>query len=74
MAGTPGGIVNYVSKTPKAESSTEIVDEMGSTSVSKLAIDSTGKLGSDKWLYRMVWALKRDSDTQVDYVKIIRWC
>jgi len=66
--GTPGGIVNYVSKTPKAESSTEIVDEMGSNKRKQLAIDSTGKLGSDKWLYRMV-ALKRDSDTQVDYVE-----
>jgi len=66
--GTPGGIVNYVSKTPKADAATEIVAELGNSNRKQLAVDSTGKLGSDKWLYRMV-ALKRDSDTQVDYVE-----
>ncbi len=66
--GTPGGIVNYVSKTPKADAATEIVAELGNNNRKQLAVDSTGKLGSDKWLYRMV-ALKRDSDTQVDYVE-----
>jgi iron complex outermembrane recepter protein len=66
--GTPGGIVNYVSKTPKADAATEIVAELGNNNRKQLAVDSTGKLGSEKWLYRMV-ALKRDSDTQVDYVE-----
>lgn len=66
--GTPGGIVNYVSKTPKADAATEIVAELGNNNRKQLAVDSTGKLGSEQWLYRMV-ALKRDSDTQVDYVE-----
>ena len=65
--GVPGGILNSVSKTPKAEQNTEIVAEVGTYNRQQLGVDSTGKLGSDQWLYRVV-ALKRDSDTQVDYV------
>src|SRR5690606_23040950 len=65
--GVPGGILNSVSKTPKAEQNTEIVAEVGSYNRTQLGLDSTGKLGSDQWLYRIV-ALKRESDTQVDYV------
>ena len=65
--GVPGGILNSVSKTPKAEQNTEIVAEVGSYDRTQLGLDSTGKLGSDQWLYRIV-ALKRESDTQVDYV------
>src|SRR5690606_4266006 len=65
--GVPGGILNSVSKTPKAERNTEIVAEVGSYNRTQLGLDSTGKLGSDQWLYRIV-ALKRESDTQVDYV------
>lgn len=64
--GTPAGIFNSVSKTPKAESETEIVAEVGSYNRKQLAVDSTGEL-TDKWQYRFV-ALKRDSETQVDNV------
>lgn len=67
--GSPGGIVNYVSKTPKAEANTEIVGEFGTHDRRQVALDSTGAIpGSDgKWLYRLV-ALDRDADTQVAYV------
>ena len=66
--GSPGGIVNVVSKRPKAEAATEIVAEYGSFDHKELAVDSTGKMTSGgDWLYRMV-ALYRDADTQVDYV------
>ena len=65
--GNPGGIVNYISKTPKAEAATEVEVQLGNFDRQQVGIDSTGKLGSDQWLYRLV-LLNRDSDTQVDFV------
>ncbi|ROS00236.1 iron complex outermembrane receptor protein [Sinobacterium caligoides] len=66
--GSPGGIVNVVSKQPKAEAATEIVAEYGNFDHKELAVDSTGAMSpSGDWLYRVV-ALTRDSDSQVDYV------
>ena len=67
--GSPGGIVNVVSKTPQEQQQTEIVLELGSFDRKQLAIDSTGKLTEDgQWLYRFI-ALERDSNTQVDFVE-----
>ena len=66
--GSPGGIVNYVSKTPKDVQETEVVAEVGTFNRKQLGIDSTGRLGSEQWLYRVV-AMKRDSDTQVENVE-----
>ena len=66
--GSPGGLVNTVSKTPKAESAHQIVVEAGNFSRKQIAIDSTGTIGSNEdWLYRLV-SVVRDSDTQVNFV------
>jgi iron complex outermembrane recepter protein len=63
-----GGIVNVVTKKPQAISTHQFELEYGSFERKQLAVDSTGSLdGNSHWLYRIV-ALKRDSDTQVDYV------
>jgi iron complex outermembrane receptor protein len=67
--GSPGGLVNVVSKRPQDESRHEIVAEVGNFDRYQLAADSTGRLTDDGiWLYRVV-AVYRDSDTQVDFVE-----
>ncbi|TGD75714.1 TonB-dependent siderophore receptor [Mangrovimicrobium sediminis] len=66
--GSPGGIVNVVSKRPRAEAAHEIVAEYGSFDRKQLAFDSTGALDADgRWLYRLV-GVYRDAETQVDHV------
>jgi iron complex outermembrane recepter protein len=63
-----GGIVNAVSKLPKAEKQGELRAQVGTFDRKEVAADITGPLSEDgKMLYRLV-ALKRDSGTQVDYV------
>ena len=63
-----GGIINSVSKLPKAEQQGEIWAQVGSYDRKQLAADVTGPMSEDgKLLYRMV-ALKRESGTQVDHV------
>jgi iron complex outermembrane receptor protein len=66
--GSPGGIVNYVSKIPHESASSEFVAEFGSFDRAELAVDITRPTaGADENLrYRLV-GLYRDSDTQVDY-------
>lgn len=67
--GSPGGIVNAVSKTPKEESQHELVAEIGNFDRRQFAVDSTGKIDSEgEWLYRFV-GLYRDSNTQIEHVK-----
>jgi iron complex outermembrane receptor protein len=67
--GELGGIINAVSKLPQETAQGEIWAQAGSFERKQLAADVTGPLTEDgKLLYRMV-ALKRDSDTQVDYVE-----
>lgn len=67
--GSPGGIVNVVSKRPREEAAHEIVMEYGSFDYQQLAFDSTGRLDdAGQWLYRIV-GVYRDADTQVDYVE-----
>ena len=66
--GSPGGLVNVVSKTPKAESAHQVIVEAGNFNRKQIAIDSTGAIGSNEdWLYRLV-SVVRDTDTQVKYV------
>ncbi|GAA6151055.1 TonB-dependent siderophore receptor [Pseudoteredinibacter isoporae] len=66
--GSPGGLVNYVSKTPRDEQAGEVVTEIGNFDRRQIAVDVTGPLSEDgKWLYRLVGKY-RDSDTQVDHV------
>lgn len=63
-----GGIVNAVSKRPQKVAAREVDLQLGSYNRKQIATDLTGPLTQDgQWLYRLV-ALKRDSDTQVDYV------
>ncbi len=67
--GSPGGIVNYVSKTPLEEFGGEIAAQVGNYEHYQIAGDVTGPVaGSDgKLLYRMV-GLYRDTGTQIDQV------
>lgn len=67
--GSPGGLVNVVSKRPQDEAYREVVAEYGNFDRKQIATDLTGPLDAEgKFLYRMI-ALYRDSDTQIDHVK-----
>ncbi|WP_300379169.1 TonB-dependent siderophore receptor [Henriciella sp.] len=67
--GSPGGIVNYVSKTPQEEFAGELQAEVGNYDRYQVAGDVTGEVaGSNgKLLYRLV-GLYRDTGTQIDQV------
>ncbi len=66
--GTPGGLVNIVSKRPQAETQGELVIEAGNFDHKQIAGDFTGAIDDEnQWLYRLV-AVTKDSGTQVDYV------
>ena len=67
--GSPGGIVNYVSKTPKDTFGGELNAEVGNFDRYEVAGDVTGPIaGTDgKLAYRLV-ALYRDTGTQIDQV------
>lgn len=63
-----GGIINAVTKRPKAESQGEFWAQLGNNDRKQLAADWTGKVDADgKVLVRLV-GLARDSGTQVDHV------
>lgn len=63
-----GGIINVVSKLPKSTPAREVEVQIGSNNRKQVAVDLTGPVNEDgTLLYRLV-ALKRNSDTQVDYV------
>ncbi len=66
--GSPGGIVNYVSKTPKAESSNEIFAQVGSFSRKQVGVDFNSALNAEETLLGRFVGVYRDSDTQVDNV------
>lgn len=64
----PGGMINYVSKRPTAETLREVEVQVGSYDMFQLAGDFGGKLTDDGvWTYRLT-AMARNSDDQVDYV------
>lgn len=67
--GSPGGLLNVVSKTPKDEFQGKIVGEYGSYDRYQIAGDVTGPVAGsdDKLLYRVV-GLYRETGSQVDYV------
>lgn len=66
--GSPGGLVNVVSKLPQAERRNEVAVEYGSFNRTQVGADLAGAMDNDgRWLYRLV-GLYRESDTQVDYV------
>ncbi|MFK7978105.1 MAG: TonB-dependent siderophore receptor [Halioglobus sp.] len=66
--GSPGGLVNVISKRPRADTSHQINVEYGTYDHSLISADSTGALDSSgNWLYRFVGVYK-DADTQIDNV------
>jgi iron complex outermembrane receptor protein len=66
--GSPGGIINYVSKTPTLGKGSEVVVSYGTFSRAEIGVDINSSLtDDDKWVGRFV-GLYRDSDSQVDYV------
>lgn len=66
--GSPGGIVNVVSKTPQDAFAGEIVGEIGNDDRYQLAADFTGPLdAAGSWLYRAV-GVWRDTGSQIDHV------
>ena len=64
--GSPGGLVNVISKRPRAEANHEITAEAGNFDRGQIAFDSTGAIdSSEAWVYRVI-GLYRDTETQVD--------
>lgn len=62
------GLVNLISKRPRAEQASEIGVSFDNFGRKQVQMDSTGKVTKDgEWLYRFV-GLFRDSGTQVDFV------
>ncbi len=70
--GTTGGIVALTSKRPQADGAGELRLEYGEYDRRQVSFDGTGGIAGDQLMARLV-ALKRESDTQVDYVSDDRW-
>lgn len=66
--GSTGGIINLVSKRPKAETEGQFWAQLGNYSRKQVAGDITGALNDDASLTGRLIGLYRDSDTQTDYV------
>lgn len=66
--GSTGGIVNLVSKRPKAETEGQLWAQLGNYSRQQLAGDITGALNDDASLQGRLVGLWRESDTQTNYV------
>ncbi len=65
---TPGGLVNLVTKRPEAQTSNELVLNLGNFSRRQVQGDFGSPIdGAAHWRYRLL-GLYRDSDTQVRYV------
>ncbi len=65
--GSPGGIVNIVTKRPNANARNEVAIELGSFDRQQIAVDVSGNHSDGKLLTRFV-GLYRDSDTQISEV------
>lgn len=64
----PGGMVNYVSKRPTAETLREVELQAGSFNLFQAGVDFGGPLTDDgRWRYRLT-AMARNSDDPVDYI------
>ncbi len=63
----PGGVVNLVSKRPRAAAMGEIGVRIGNDNLKEIHGDVTGPLNADKSLLYRVVALAKDSDTQVEH-------
>ena len=70
--GSAGGLVNFVSKRPRAGSSQEYVFDYGSYDRKQVKFDVGGSINdNDEYTYRLV-GLYLDSDTQVDFIPFDR--
>ncbi len=70
--GSAGGLVNFVSKRPRAGSVQEYVLEYGSYERKQAKFDVGGSINDDdEYMYRLV-GLYLDSDTQVDFLPFNR--
>ena len=67
--GSPGGLVNYVSKRPEASSIREIEVEAGNFSRFQTQFDFGGAFDSDAVYQYRLTGLVRDADTQIDFVE-----
>ena len=71
--GSPGGLVNMVSKRPSEIPFNEAIIQGGSYGRIQGGFDSTGKLDKDgQFLYRIT-GFAKDADNQVDYIKEQRY-
>lgn len=67
--GSPGGIVNIVTKRPDVDLDNEAVFELGSFDRKQISLDVSADLsGDNSWLGRFV-GIYRDSDTQIEQVQ-----
>jgi len=67
--GSPGGMLNLVTKRPSATASNEVFVRAGSYGYLEGGFDSTGPLGNDpRFLYRII-GLGRVGDSQIDFQK-----
>ncbi|MCL2916198.1 TonB-dependent siderophore receptor [Shewanella corallii] len=67
--GSTGGIINLVTKRPKAETAGELWAQVGNYDRVQLAGDVTGAIDEDATLLYRLTGLYRDSETQTDFVK-----
>lgn len=66
--GSPGGLVNVVSKTPRADLRSEVFVQYGSHDWKQLGVDFGGALNEDASLMYRMTAVGRDAGTMVDHV------
>ena len=66
--GSPGGLVNVVSKTPRADLTPEVFVQAGTDNYMQVGADFGGALNADASVMYRVVAVGRDADTMVDFV------
>lgn len=66
--GSPGGIMNYVSKTPSLDKASEVVLQYGTFDRKQANVDINGALTEDSSVLGRFVGLYRDSGSQVDHV------
>lgn len=66
--GSPGGIVNYVSKTPRPETANQVFAQIGNFNRKQLGLDFNTALNDAESLLGRFVGVYRDADTQVDNV------
>lgn len=67
-AGSPGGIINGISKRPQSQARHEVALQTGSHGRMQGQFDTTGPLSDDKTLLYRVVGVARESNTQFDNV------